>query len=70
VSGIRAFAIDYWTSGDSTPMDKRDIVFVNEEYGWVISLTAPGGQRASYAPLLEQFLASFQLLPGDDRNAP
>jgi hypothetical protein len=51
-------------------MDKRDIVFVNEEYGWVISLTAPGGQRASYAPLLEQFLASFQLLPGDDRNAP
>lgn len=70
VSGIQAFSIDYSTSRDSTLMDKTDIVFVTQEYGWVISLTAPGGQRASYVAVLQQFLASFQLLPGDDRNAP
>jgi len=63
VAGQEAYVAEYTPTKDSPWPDKTDVVFVNERYGWIISLTVPQGRRADYQGVLDEFVASFQLLP-------
>jgi hypothetical protein len=64
VSGVDARRADYTVHADpTTVVDKVEVFFMNSRCGWAIALVSPGGQLATYQPVLDQFLASFQLLP-------
>lgn len=63
VDGREAFIAEYSPTKEPPKVDKTDIVFVNEGHGWTISLVTPEGQRAVYEPILDDFIASFHLLP-------
>ena len=64
VDGVSAFAFDYTqqivTQGST--VDATDVVFVANGCRWLVSLAAPGGQRAKYAPLFDQALGTMKLL--------
>jgi len=61
VAGQQSSFVDY---AHKVPVafDKRDVIFVDNDVGWTITLTTPGGQRDTFLPILNDFLASFQLL--------
>ncbi|MGB6895333.1 MAG: hypothetical protein WBF37_05245 [Dehalococcoidia bacterium] len=63
VSGQQAFAMEYTPTKREPLADRRDVVFVNERCGWTISLVVPQGQRSTYEATLNEFIASFRLLP-------
>ena len=63
VDGREAFIAEYSPTKEPPKVDRTDIVFVNEGRGWTISLVTPEGQRAVYEPILDDFIASFHLLP-------
>ena len=62
VAGREASIMNYGLVRDSVQLEKRDVVFVDDGHGWVITLTVPSGQGASFYPLFDQFLGSFKLL--------
>jgi hypothetical protein len=62
VAGREASIMNYGLVRDSVRLEKRDVVFVDDGHGWVITLTVPSGQGASFYPLFDQFLGSFKLL--------
>jgi hypothetical protein len=62
VAGREASVISYARVLNGVGLEKRDVVFVDDGHGWVITLTTPAGQSTTYYPLLDQFLASFKLL--------
>jgi len=63
VDGREAFIAEYSPIEGPPKVDRTDIVFVNEGRGWTVSLVTPEGQRALYQPILDEFIASFDLLP-------
>ena len=64
VSGVDAQQAVYTVHVDpTTALDKVEVFFMNSRCGWAIALVSPGGQLATFQPVLDQFLASFQLLP-------
>lgn len=61
VSGRDALVITF--SLERQPaVDKIEVLFLEEERIWTVALSVPGGERESYRPVFEEFLASFQLL--------
>jgi hypothetical protein len=62
VAGQEASVISYGLTRDTIQLDKEDAVFVGGGFGWIITLIAPAGQRATFQPLFDQLLASFKLL--------
>lgn len=62
VAGREASILNYGLTRDSVQMEKRDVVFVDDGHGWVITLTIPHGQGATFYPLFDAFLGSFELL--------
>lgn len=64
VAGQEASVVDY-AHLDSVSFDKREVIFLTDGLAWTISLTTPEGQRDLFLHLLDDFLASFELLePG------
>jgi hypothetical protein len=64
VSGQEAMMSRYAreTNVDS-PFEKTEVFFITERCGWIIALTAPYNERASYHDLFDEFVDSFRLLP-------
>lgn len=60
VAGQEASVVDH-VRRDQVRLDRRDVIFVTEGFGWTISLTVPEGQRDQFLPLLDNVLASFDL---------
>lgn len=65
VAGQQSSFVDY-ARKEPVALDRRDVIFVDKNLGWTISLTTPGGQRDTFLPILNDFLASFQLLGAGD----
>ena len=63
VAGGGAFVLEYSPQGTPPAVDRTDVIFVTEKCGWTVGLTVPAGQRAAYQTVLDEFLASFRLLP-------
>jgi hypothetical protein len=63
VSGQEALQLRFTRENVDAPLEKTEVMFVTDRYGWNISLTAPFSNRDSYHELFEQFVNSFQLLP-------
>jgi hypothetical protein len=62
VAGQQTLVITYGLMRDSIRLEKRDVVFVSDGFGWMITLTVPAGQLATFEPLFDELLSSFQLL--------
>jgi len=63
VSGQQAFAMEYSRTMNEPLADYTDVIFVNEKCAWTIRLLVPRGQRSTYEATLNEFIASFRLLP-------
>lgn len=63
VDGRKAFIAEYSPIKGPPKVDRTDVVFVSEGRGWTVSLVTPEGQRGLYQPILDEFIASFHLLP-------
>jgi hypothetical protein len=71
VAGREASVISYTRVLDGVQLEKRDVVFVDDGHGWVITLATPAGQGASFYPLFDAFLGSFKLLaPAQASSTP
>lgn len=62
VAGREASILNYGLTRDSIRLEKRDVIFVGSGHGWVITLTIPPDQGATFYPLFDAFLGSFELL--------
>jgi len=54
--------ISYGLTRDGVQLEKKDVVFVDGGFGWVVTLTVPAGQRAAFDPIFDAFIGSFELL--------
>ncbi len=63
VSGQPAYAMQYHRELQEPRADYSDVIFMNERCAWTIRLLVPGGQRSKYEATLNDFVASFRLLP-------
>jgi hypothetical protein len=63
VSGQPAYAMQYHRELQDPRADYSDVVFMNERCAWTIRLLVPEGKRSDYEATLNDFVASFRLLP-------
>ena len=64
VSGVEARRAVYSLSAQGSPtIEKVEVFFLNDRCGWSIALVTPLDRRAAFEAVLDQFLASFTLLP-------
>lgn len=65
IAGRTAKVISYVFSSPNEdnipPLDKQDVIFSNDRCDWIITTVTPEGQRPTYQPQFDAFLASFQL---------
>lgn len=59
VSGQEASQVEYGQTREDITLSRRDVITVEDECAWSISLSAPGGQLADYEDVFNSFLAEF-----------
>ncbi len=63
VSGQDALVSHYEREETDQPLQKTEVVFINERCGWSIALTVPLSAPTDYQDVFNEFLDSFRLLP-------